>query len=1131
MKRFLLAILIGAMVQQSSAYTIEIAQEGDENLSTYNVDTTYDNLRVEPKLHVISSQEVVTTGEVVTFYRYSNYLTFIEKAELLLFVPNDPSPFATLPFDGKNFVTYHAEEQGKIDYVLRVYDDADHYDETHRKLLTVTDYSDVEKRAPKIYDYSYIYGKNNIATQHIPLDGGTITIRATDSKARAAFVMKQPIMMTQTGSFWDEQIVPPGTHDIAIALVMSDTETITMNRSLYVENQDWFYVAMGDLTFGHYNSSGPAELVTGDDDLDEDVFVDAQFGMYAKGMIKGEYLLTAALNTGEEDLENLFSNLDGKDPRSLIRRIDPDEFYPVYGDDSELVEDAPTKGKFYVKLEKDESHVLWGNFRTSITGTELAKIERGLYGAQLHYQSTEITSFQEPVLTLDGFIAEPGTVSAREEFRGTGGSLYLLENQDITIGSEKMRIEIRDPITGLVLQTNNLTVHEDYDINYIQGRVMLSHALPVIADDGHLVAAGPLSGNDVFLVAHYEHTPTFTDFDSLSTGGRVSTWANDFIMLGATVNKENTTGSKQELYAGDVTVRLNPKSFLKAEVAQSKGPGFGSILSLDGGFNFGSVDQDRTDDINAMAYRVEASVDLADINEKADGTLFSFVQYKDRGFSAQGQLTQYDTTEFGVDVHSVIDDIWSIQSDFFMRDQRGGSVNHNANVDIIHTINEQYYWGLGIEVDNRKDSTATSTTQDRGLRADTSLRWGYDSLERWSGYVFGQTTLNRTSTRKGNSRVGVGGSYAITDVLSLNGELSAGDSGVGTTVAGEYQMSPDRSFYLAYQLDGDSTFSGVDNTGGVSSQSGTFTFGNRTRYSESITAYGEERATHNETQIKDLTHVHGIDYNPIDKNWNIGFSSENGVVDRDSDQEREITAATLSAGYAKEGLSLGSSLEYRQELNSTEERESYLTRNNLTVNIDEDWRALAKFNMAISDSNAGDYFNSDFIETSLGLAYRPVESHRFNGLFKYSYFYDLSGADQLTGSGVTPDYKQRSHVLSLDGTYFITPKFSLGGKYGLKIGEITNSRTSDDFYRSTAQLFVVRADLKFRKKWEGLAELRALTVDLAQDAKVGALLALYYNIDNNFKIGAGYNFSDFDDDLTNLDYNASGIFFNIIATF
>ena len=92
-------------------------------------------------------------------------------------------------------------------------------------------------------------------------------------------------------------------------------------------------------------------------------------------------------------------------------------------------------------------------------------VERGLYGANLHYQSPETTSFGERRLVLDAFAADPGTVATREEFRGTGGSLYFLRRQDILTGSERVRIEVRDKDSGLVTSVNYLQPVLDYDID------------------------------------------------------------------------------------------------------------------------------------------------------------------------------------------------------------------------------------------------------------------------------------------------------------------------------------------------------------------------------------------------------------------------------------------------------------------------------------------------------------------------------------------------------------------------------------------------------------------------------------------------------------------------------------------
>ena len=46
----------------------------------------------------------------------------------------------------------------------------------------------------------------------------------------------------------------------------------------------------------------------------------------------------------------------------------------------------------------------------------------------------------------------------------------------------------------------------------------------------------------------------------------------------------------------------------------------------------------------------------------------------------------------------------------------------------------------------------------------------------------------------------------------------------------------------------------------------------------------------------------------------------------------------------------------------------------------------------------------------------------------------------------------------------------------------------------------------------------------------GALVAMYRYIGKNAKVGAGYNFTDFSDDLTDLRYNHKGVFVNFIVT-
>jgi len=46
----------------------------------------------------------------------------------------------------------------------------------------------------------------------------------------------------------------------------------------------------------------------------------------------------------------------------------------------------------------------------------------------------------------------------------------------------------------------------------------------------------------------------------------------------------------------------------------------------------------------------------------------------------------------------------------------------------------------------------------------------------------------------------------------------------------------------------------------------------------------------------------------------------------------------------------------------------------------------------------------------------------------------------------------------------------------------------------------------------------------------GALVGVYRYLGKNVKVGGGYNFTDFSDDLTDLSYRHQGAFVNIIGT-
>lgn len=73
---------------------------------------------------------------------------------------------------------------------------------------------------------------------------------------------------------------------------------------------------------------------------------------FIKGKIKGDALLTAAYDS------------DKATRTRLLRDIRPDQFYPVYGDSSIQGFDARSSERLYVRVDKEKSYVLYGDFQT-----------------------------------------------------------------------------------------------------------------------------------------------------------------------------------------------------------------------------------------------------------------------------------------------------------------------------------------------------------------------------------------------------------------------------------------------------------------------------------------------------------------------------------------------------------------------------------------------------------------------------------------------------------------------------------------------------------------------------------------------------------------------------------------------
>ena len=268
----------------------------------------------------------------------------------------------------------------------------------------------------------------------------------------------------------------------------------------------------------------------------------ARGAFFLKGKIKGDYLLTMAYDSDKDTKERLF------------RDIQPDEFYPVYGDSSVRGFDAQSTSRLYVRVDKKKCYALYGDFTTGSTheARGLGNYSRSLTGAKTHLENRW--------LNLNAWATRDSTTQKIEEFRADGTSgPYFLSKQDWLENSEKVELIVRDRNqTAVILSVTPLSRFADYEFEPFSGRLLFRAPVPSL--DANL--------NPVYIRVTFEVDQGGDKFWVYGADGQVRVHPR-WEIGGATVFDENPE-NRYELHSVNTTVKLTDKTFLIGEVARSE---------------------------------------------------------------------------------------------------------------------------------------------------------------------------------------------------------------------------------------------------------------------------------------------------------------------------------------------------------------------------------------------------------------------------------------------------------------------------------------------------------------------------------------------------------------------------------
>ncbi|MBB5609191.1 MULTISPECIES: Ig-like domain-containing protein [unclassified Janthinobacterium] len=842
--------------------------------------------------------------------------------------------------------------------------------------------------------------------------------------------------------------------------------------------------------------------------------------MFLKGTIRGDALLTAAYDSD-------------KDTRSrLLRDVNPEEFYPVYGDSSIRNFDARSSDRLYVRIDKEKSYVLYGDFATGegfsqMTGggnvatlqqRKLGQYNRTATGGRGHYEKEGIVA--------NVFAINDSLKQVIEEYQanGTSGPFAVRNNNGIE-NSEKIEIVVRDKNqNGNILQVTQLQRFEDYSFEPFSGRILFKQAIPALT----------AAGNPQSIRISYEVDQGGEKFWTVGADGQLQ--LNKMVSLGGAIVEDKNPLSPYKLHSVNAGLRLGDNTLLVVEAARTTSTSY----SAGGGIYTTPSGQagEMRDDVSGNAARVE-------------------LQHKDDKLEARAYWSRSDTDfnntaagitggrgETGLKAGYKINPAVTVYGEAIRSDERSTEAHRDAaRLGVAWNASER--WLLDVSLQHIKESGGLPSTA--GIAPNTApLGTGLNPV----GGFYGNGTANTAIDPVTGSSIttfapinpGVGGGtsgpldattvrlgtqYKATDRWTLNGEVEKSVSDTDQhryALGAQYQLAERSRLYGRYE----------NQTGLASAyslnpadRSTSFIAGVDTGYMPGGTVFGEYRMRdaldYSLSNQRDLQLASGLR-----NTWNLseGLAASTNVeyLKVINGQQQQAVAVAAGLDYSANPLWRASvKLEYRRLFDSKiapgdQSQDQWLNTIAWARKLSRDWTFLARnyllYTRNNDDASGAPIGNVLQDRAQLGFAWRPVDNNRYNGLARYEYK-TVRDKSQLDGDNY------RAHIVSTHLDYHPSRPWWFTGRVAAKHNNDKNLPAGQEKY--TAWLFSGRTVYDISKNWD-IGVLTAVmgspqggSRQWANGLEVGYLLA------QNLWLSAGHNWSGFTDrDLTGADYTARG---------
>jgi len=631
----------------------------------------------------------------------------------------------------------------------------------------------------------------------------------------------------------------------------------------------------------------------------------------------------------------------------------------------------------------------------------------------------------------------------------------------------------------------------------------------------------------------------------------------DHVRVGATGIQEKRPGSDYDMNGVDAMLKFGRNTKITAEYAQTINQQMGTSISYDGGLSYadlGSLTGRHTKAQNS-AYLIRGS------SEPVKGLeTTGYVQGVDPGFSNGYMRDQEGLEKYGVasrykftdtlscryryDHNAVLSQLMPLQvTDTGAPYQTLDTQTAQIVYDDGQYLAEMEYQHQGKKQVDNLGYMVPDLTNQVFYGDGVTGKVGYHINDRLLPYVKAQTTMDG----KNDCQFGGGVRYEVMHSLFAYLEEMVGPLGDSTYFGFERQHENGaRSYANIRSLDR-----------GIGDKTLATAIGNSFALTEKSRMYSERE--YSSYQGNDgYADILGYEGKTGD-HWDYSAKYERRHLDNSSvrliNQNNLVTLAPNNA-FNTVGGSLayadGKKFRVRTYQEARIDQDSprinqYVTRNSLQYQINEDLGFLTYFNYGSSLLRTPIPANSqvnltDFAELSIGFAYRPIKFDKLNILTRYSYLRNIANDVQYANpydAGVM--YNDIAQIVSADIGYDVNRYFGLVEKLAWKLSTLqiqgrdpaTLSRDTLDTTNVNTFLTANRINFHVTRKWDLALEWRILMQTYAQDNfKQGALVEVDREFYEYVRLGVGYNFTDFSDDLrTSNTFKSQGPFMRMTGKF